>query len=203
VFKGAQSNVRSDDAHYVYAGAEEDFTKTIHGSVRVGAEYVDYYNAIDSDGNRHPTDRVSPYAEASLDVRPAVADEFKLGVKVVHSATDEIGVLGQPPILDAFTKAVFIANTYKITEAWTAGVNGSFQDSSFVGGGGNLSAPGAGGDRGKSQEFGIAAVNVSYHFNKWLSADAGYVYNRLVSNIPGRDYVRNFVFLGFQGSWGR
>ncbi len=52
------SKIRNNDAHFFFVGADERFTDTLNGSMRVGGQYLDYYNA-------HAND-TSPYVDASL-----------------------------------------------------------------------------------------------------------------------------------------
>jgi hypothetical protein len=41
---GYLANVRNDDEHFGFIGVDESFTPELNGSIRVGAEYIDFYN---------------------------------------------------------------------------------------------------------------------------------------------------------------
>jgi uncharacterized protein (PEP-CTERM system associated) len=47
----------------------------------------------------------------------------------------------------------------------------------------------------------MVGVSLEYHFNRHLSAEVGYNYDRVSSNISGRDYDRNRFFLGMTASY--
>jgi len=44
-------------------------------------------------------------------------------------------------------------------------------------------------------------VNLEYQFDQHLAAHVGYNYDRLVSDVAGRDFTRNRVYLGVTASY--
>jgi hypothetical protein len=184
------SQVRNSDSHFFFVGADEAFTSQLNGSIRVGGEYLDYYNVHASD--------TSPYVDASLTWTYMQESSLQGGVKHQHSATDVVGALpattgpnaGQP-VLDSETTAAYVAVNQKISGGFTGGLLGQFQHSAFNGGTVN----------GQSEDFLILGLNFAYRFNPYFNAEAGYNWNKLVSDISGRDYTRNMVYIGVRAAY--
>jgi hypothetical protein len=183
--KGYLSDIRNTDNHFVYVGADKSFTPDLNGSIRVGGEYLDYYN--------YHTSRLSPYVDASLTDQYMAGSSAQLGVKHTHNATDVAGTFGSTPVLDEESTAIYISDSHKVTERLTFTAMGQAQLSTFDGGGQ--------GYNGESEEFYILQVNFSYHFNpNWL-AEAGYNYSNLRSDLQFRAYTRDFMYLGVRASY--
>jgi hypothetical protein len=184
--KGYMSDDRNTDSHFVFVGADESFTPDLNGSIRAGAEYVDYYNADDS--------RLSPYVDASLTDQYQQGCAAQLGVKHIHNSTDVVGVLDPSnPVLDEESTAIYLSDSHKLTDRFTASVMGQAQLSDFVGGGPTFD--------GRSERFFILQINVAYHFNPWLVGEAGYNYSRLLSDLPYREYTRDVMYLGIRATY--
>jgi hypothetical protein len=200
---GFMSNVRNDDSHFVFVGADESFTPDLNASIRVGAEYIDYYNNEDvnaaGEGYKHGTSRVSPYVDASITDQYQAGCSAQLGVKHVHNSTDVVGFLGNSPVLDEESTAVYLSDTHKLTDRLTLSLMGQAQLSTFVGG--NELADGSASLNGKEDQFFILQVNFAYHFNPWLMAEAGYNYSRLKSDLPDREYTRDVMYIGFRATY--
>jgi len=189
---GAKSNFRNEDSHTVFVGGDESFTPDLNGSIRVGAEYLDYYNLHLYPGYSD-TSRLSPYVDASLTYQYMQSCAAQLGVKHVHNSTDVVGEFGTAPVLDEESTAVYVSDSHKLTDRLTASVMGQVQISDFVGGGSLFD--------GKSEQFWIAQLNVAYHFNPWLLGEAGYNYSKLNSDLAFREYTRNVVYIGVRATY--
>jgi hypothetical protein len=116
------------------------------------------------------------------------------GVKHEHSATDVVGLSvgpGAQPVLDSETTAAYLSLSQTITGGLTGGLLGQFQHSAFNGGSLN----------GQSEDFFIVGLNTAYRFNDYLMAEAGYNWNKLVSDVSGRDYTRNMVYIGVRATY--
>jgi hypothetical protein len=180
------SKIRNSDSHFFFVGADERFLSTLSGSIRVGGEYLDYYKAHTSD--------TSPYVDASLTWTYLPESYVQAGVKHQHSATDVLGALpaaGGQPVMDAEDTAAYLSINQKISGGFTGGLLGQYQHSVFNGGTVN----------NESEDFFIMGLNFSYRFNPYLKAEAGYNWNKLVSDVSGRDYTRNMVYLGVRASY--
>jgi hypothetical protein len=182
---GYMSNIRNTDSHFVFIGADESFTPDLNGSIRAGGEYIDYYNYHDS--------RLSPYVDASLTDQYQPGCSAQLGVKHVHNSTDVVGAFGTTPVLDEESTAVYLSDSHKLTDRLTASVMGQAQLSDYVGGGPGFD--------GKSERFFVLQVNVAYHFNPWLTTEAGYNYSRLLSDLAFREYTRDVMYIGFRATY--
>lgn len=177
---GYLSDIRNSDSHFVFIGADENFTPDLTGSIRAGGEYLDYY--------KFHTSRVSPYVDASLTDQYYRGCSAQIGVKHVHNSTDVVGTFGTSPVLDEETTAAYVSDSHKLTDRLTATVMGQAQWSTFVGGGDDYN--------GKLDQFFVAQINLTYHFNPWLSTELGYNYSRLLSELAFREYARDFVYIG-------
>ncbi|HEY3862285.1 MAG TPA: outer membrane beta-barrel protein [Verrucomicrobiae bacterium] len=186
-FSGRLSSFRNSEAHYGYAGVEESFNPNLTGAIRAGGEFVDY--------ERADTSRLSPYVDANLTWRFLPGREAQVGVKHLHNATDVVGIAPMPPVLDAETTAAYFSVGGKVAGNFTGSLMGQAQHSAFVGGGPNFN--------GKNEDFGFVELSLGCHFTSWLLAETGCNYSRLTSDLPGREYTRNFAFLGVRGTWGR
>ena len=93
--------------------------------------------------------------------------------------------------MDAETTAAYLSVNQKITGGFTGGLLGQFQHSAFNGGTVN----------GQSEDFFILGLNFAYRFNPYLSAETGYNWNKLVSDVSGRDYTRNMVYVGVRATY--
>jgi hypothetical protein len=184
---GYVSNIRNEDDHFVFVGVDHSFTPNLNASLRVGAEYVDYYKV-------HTT-RLSPYADANLTWQYTAMSSAQVGVKHIHNSTDVTGFTS--PVLDEDATVVYASLTHKITDQFTVNAMGQAQYSTFNGG----DFAGEGGISGKSENFYVAGVNLAYHFNPWFMTEAGYNYSKLNSELAGRSYTRNMVYIGVRATY--
>jgi Putative beta-barrel porin 2 len=182
---GYSANSRNSDQHFGFVGVNEQFSPTLTASLRVGGEYLDYYN--------FHTSRMSPYADANITDVYFPGCTAQVGVKEIHNSTDVVGSAGTTPVLDESSTAIYASDTHKITENLTATVMGQAQLSTFVGGG-------AGYD-GRDEQFYVVQANLSYRFNPWVVGEAGYNFSKLNTDLPDRAYTRNFVYLGVRATY--
>jgi hypothetical protein len=179
--------IRNAHEHFAYVGVDQSFNPQLSGSVRVGAQYNDYYDSPSDDTT------LSPYADASLVYSYLEGSYVQAGVKHTHVATDVTGFNAVPSsiVLDQEATAAYISLTHKITAKLTGSALGEFQHSVFNGGTVN----------DQSENFYIAALNLAYHFNpNWL-VEAGYNYDKLNSEIFDRSYTRNRVYFGVRATF--
>jgi hypothetical protein len=100
-------------------------------------------------------------------------------------------------VLDTDTTAVYASVSHNVTDRFTINAMGQAQFSTFDGG----DEAGLGSIQGKSENFYVIGLNLAYHFNPWFLAEAGYDYSKLNSEIPGRSYTRNQVYVGVRGTY--
>jgi len=184
--KNIYSQSRNSDSHFFFVGVDRELTSQLTGRIRAGGEYLDYYNADSS--------TLSPYVEASLTWAYMKDSTLQGGVTHEHSATDVVGAeptAGGQPVLDAESTAAYLSLNQKIAGGLSGGLMGQFQHSAFNGGTLN----------GQSEDLFITGLNIAYHFSPYLSAEAGYNWNKLVSDVSARDYTRNIVYIGVRATY--
>jgi len=177
------ASIRDSRSHFLFVGVDQSLGPDLRASVRVGGQYLDYYNF-------HSTS-VSPYADASVTWTYLPGSYAQLGVKHEHAATDLVGT-SVDIVKDQEATTAYAAVTHKITGKLTGSVLAQYQNSVFNGGG-----PGV---DGESENFFLGNVNLAYRFNPYLLTEVGYEYNRLDSRF-GRDYTRNRAYVGVRATY--
>jgi uncharacterized protein (PEP-CTERM system associated) len=111
----------------------------------------------------------------------------QLGFVEQRNATDVIAPdLSGRITLDQESKVVFAAVNHQLTPKLLASLTGNWQYSTYN----------EGAWANESDTLYYLGLNLSYRFNPHFSADIGYDYDRLDSQIPGRNYARNRVYFG-------
>ena len=183
---GLKSSVRDSRSHFLLAGFDTQINSALSASVRVGAQFFDYYN--------HDETQTSPYADASLTYAYAKGANVQAGIKHLHNATDVTGSVAHP-VLDSEATAVYLQISQPvefISHDLVAGVYGSYQRSEFNANGGGLD--------GQGEDFWSTSANLSYKFNPWVSAEAGYNFDQLCTDL-NRAYERNRYYLGIRATY--
>ncbi len=176
---GVTSSSRDSRNHYGYVGLDHTFTPSLSGSLRAGGEYVDYYNFGET--------TVSPYVLISLRYTYIPGSYLEVGFTHDRNATDTLGFTGDSFTLDQESSIVYFTVNHKITEKLHGSIIGQFQDSVFHGGAFN----------NESERFWMAGVNLQYDFSRNFSAEIGYNYDRLDSDMGDlRNLDRNRVYIG-------
>lgn len=184
VTPGAVSpTTRNNRSHYLYVGADHSFTPDLNGSIRLGGQYTEFPNALP--GTTKET--YSPYADASLSYAYGKGSYVQLGVKHNRSTTDINTALDQE------ATSVYASVNHRITGKLTANVLGQYQFSEFNQGANN----------GQSDNYFTVGLNLAYEINQYLTAETGYNYDRLDSNVTSgnRSYTRNRVYIGLRASY--
>ena len=183
-----KSDVRNTRSHYAYVGVEHSMSDTWSAGVRLGGRYTDYYNTPDSETS------LSPYANLLTRYTYLPGSYFELGFRHDRNATDVISTTltgGNRVTTDQESSAVYATLNHRITPKLTGNVLGQLQHSTFNGG----SADNA------KDDFFIAGVNLTYRFNHYFSAEAGYNYDRLDSDDPTRSFTRNRAYIGVTATY--
>ncbi len=179
------SEDRDSRAHYFYVGADHNFNPDFSGSLRVGLRDTDYYN--EPSGNNS----VSPYVKASLKYNYAVESFAEAGFSYDRAPTDVV----DPSITDVTRdtdSAVIYGHIYhRIVPNLFGGLLVQFQDSTYNGGA----------DDGKGDRFLMLGLNLMYRFNPYLSANVSYNYDKVDSDLAGRTFDRNRVYIGMTASY--
>jgi len=121
-----------------------------------------------------------------------------VGFHDAHNQTDQTGfsVLGNTLSLanltqDQDSQVVYGTVVQKITPKLTGTLTGQFQNSQYQ----------KGVFDGNADQFYLLGLNLTYQFTPFLSAEVGYDYDNLHSDIPFRGYDRNRVYVGVTGSY--
>lgn len=181
-----ESDDRDSRTHTVYVGAEHTFNPALMGSIKLGGTYADYYGDPDSD------DGWSPYVMASL--RYAYAEECSamLGVQHQRNAADLAGV-GGDITHDFESTTAYGSIIHRLLPSLFGTLIGTYQHSTYNGGGSGIDD--------ESVDFFQLGLDLSYRFNPHLSAHAGYNYDIMNSDIPGRDFSRNRFYVGLTAQY--
>jgi hypothetical protein len=178
------STIRNSRSHIIYAGIDQNFTKEITATLRVGAQFTDYYN--DPNSSKSTT----PWVSGSLAYTYAPGSNFRLGVSHMLNQTD---VVAPDPVTGSVTtdqeSTVIFGN---LTHQFLSGsLRGQIQISQFQNGLYD----------GSSDTFYDVGADLTYRFNNHFSGQLGYNYSTLTSDIATRDYDRNHVYIGVTAAY--
>lgn len=179
---------RDRRSYSIYAGVEHDFSQQLSGALRAGVEFVDYYNANQLVTAGFEDDATIPYIDGVLNWAYNPGSSLKLGVVNTMNSTDVSSALSQS------STAVYVDLTHRITPDWSFGGMLLYQNSRFEGGTYD----------GDSEQLFIAGVNFDYMISQYLSAELGYAFDLLDSDIVDvngddlRAFERNRVYLGLR-----
>jgi hypothetical protein len=181
-----ESDYRDSTSHYAYIGVDYDITAKLRASVRVGAQFSDYSDAGENSAN--------PYADASLSYAISAATSVEAGIRHSRAATDVSGIDTSGDLsLDAEVTAVYAALHHRILRDLTGSLLTQYQISSYD----------DGVNDGESERLLMIGVNFEYHFNRHFSADIGYNFDHLDSDLKGTDrsYDRNRFYVGLKATY--
>ncbi len=181
------SDSRNNRANYGYVGAEHRFTPDLQVGVRGGLRSTDYYN-----DPSHSTD-LSPYANANISYTFSPDTSLQVGFNYDRNATDRVdpSQLNNSFVRDQQSATVFGTVKHRLVSRLYGSVTGQFQDSKFVGGA--LDS--------QTENIYLIGLNLEYRFNPNFSANAGYDYDKVDTQIQGASYDRNRVYLGLTASY--
>ncbi len=185
------SDDKDNRSHYGYLGANYTPLDNLNLGVRGGVQYIDYYN---SPAGLPTTDTLAPYAMVSATYTYLPGSYVQFGFNQTRSATDVINSNPYSPgtiALDQESSVIYGTLNHQFSPKLTGSLMGNIDYSTFNGGYYN----------GQSETFYTLGVNVAYTFNQHVSAEVGYNYDYLNSNIPGQWYNRNRVYLGVTGTY--
>jgi hypothetical protein len=185
VYGPVMSNERNAESHYGYIGLDHNFRPDLTASIRGGARYTDYVNDPASQNG------VGPYAMASLKYTYMPESTFEFGGSYDYSpssrfSTDNSGNL----TLNAQSATVYAALNHRITPKLHGSIILQYQNSSYYGGQYN----------NETDTFYLVGLNLQYRFTPNFSAEVGYNYDKLDSEISN-SYDRNRVYIGVTGSY--
>jgi hypothetical protein len=180
-----RSRDRDVRSHTLYAGLDHKFRPDFYGSAQAGASYYDYYNVGDH--------AFGPYARLSLTYVYMQDSSLQVGYQEGRTATDVVGGTTKGDLVhDVEASVIYASVRQRILANLFANLNGSFQHSTFNGGGIF---------NNKAEDFYEFGANLEYVFNPHFSAHIGYDFDRLDSDLSNRSYTRNKVYIGATASY--
>jgi hypothetical protein len=176
------SDERNSYSHYAYLGVDHNFNPQLDTSIRLGAQYIDYYNLPGDE----ETD-ITPYADANITYHMTPDSALQLGVRHSRIATDAAA-------LDQENTTVYTSFSYKILPQFTTTLLGQYQYNTFSQS--QLSVY-----KNEAENFWLIGINLTYEINRFLAVEAGYNYDRLDSDVAFRSFTRNRVYVGLRASY--
>lgn len=176
--------VRDSESHYFYVGADHSFTQKLNGSVRLGTQYTRYPNADQALGGQIDDSNWIPYADVSASYAYATGSYAQLGIRHSRVQTDIIA-------LDQEATTIYGSVNHQITPKLIGRLLGQVQDSAFN----ELTFD------NENEQYYLVGLNFEYIINQYLSAETGYNFDRLDSDVPNRSYSRNRVYIGIRASY--
>lgn len=185
--------VNNNLQHSLYVGADQTLRSDLAASVRVGATYTDYYNHIPGQSGSE----VSPYATVNLTYRYMQSGTLVFGFQHSLTPTDipaqekngSVQVTQNQEVSSVYANVT--QTLTPISPNLTATLTGQYQNSTYHGGVFD----------GVSDNVILLGLNLSYQFNHYLSAEVGYNYDDVISEVPGLEYNRNRVYIGVTASY--
>jgi len=177
-------STRDNYSHYAYAGVDHSMSTQWHLGLRAGLQYTEFPNAP------APLSKssVTPYLDANTSYEYAPGSRATLGVKHTRNQTDVA-------TLDAESTTVYTTVTHQFTPLLVGNLIAQYQNSSFYQGPNN----------NKSDNLFLVGVQVEYELPKVVPfqwwAQAGYNYDRLDSDLSGRSYYRNRIYIGLRATY--
>lgn len=184
------SKTRDSRSHIFYGGLDQNFSKDLMLSLRAGAQMIDNYKAPANEPNHKTT---SPWASLSLTYTYLPGSSVQVGFTHMRNQTDVVtpNAATGSVTSDEQTSVLFGSIHHRFTPKLTGRLSGQWQDAAFFGGFYD----------GLSEKFFDAGLNFTYRFNEHFSSEIGYNYSTLNSDVPGRDYDRNRVYLGVTAAY--
>jgi hypothetical protein len=181
------SDARDSRSYYGYVGVQRSVLANLSLTAKGGIQYTENYN--DPSGSTS----LNPYADLSLIYTYLPGSYAQIGFTQSQNATDQVSP--DPATgsfaLDQESSTVYGSINHQLTSKLLGTVIGRWQHSIYNQGLYNNQA----------DDYYSLGANLSYSFNKHLSAEAGYNFDDLVSKIPGNGYTRNRVYLGVTAAY--
>ena len=181
--KPFSGDYRNYDTHQVYVGAQHNFTPNLSGNLKGGAQYVDSYN------QSLPNSQAwSPYINASVSYTYLPGSYVQVGFSQNDNSTYVAVFNGVIQYQE--TSVVYGNINHHFTDKLIGSAVIQYSYSEFHGTG----------SLGPDVVY-SGGLNLTYLINKYLSADAGYNYDRLRSDVVGSGYERNRFYVGMTATY--
>ena len=180
------SDSRNNTSDFGYVGLQRNWLPNLTTSIKVGVQYTDNY------GDSSPS-TTTPYTVSSLTYTYAPGSYLQFGVTHEQNATDVVtpNVSSGKITQSQESTLVSASVNQQITPKLLGSVIGSIQYSTYNQGAFENEA---------DVDYGVG-LNLNYAFNQHFSGEVGYNFDDLQSNVPGRAYSRNRVYLGVTATY--
>jgi Putative beta-barrel porin 2 len=183
------SDNRDSRSQFGYVGAQYSPLDNVNLAAQAGIQYADYYNP---EAGAPSTDQVSPYAKLSGSYTYLPGSYVQLGFTQARSATDIIAPTASGKVTeDQESSIVYGTINHQITPKLIANLLGQVQYSTFNQGVYN----------NQSETWYTMGLNLAYNINPHVSAEVGYNFDYLSTDVPGQAYHRNRVYIGVTGTY--
>ena len=173
--------------HSGYVGVQHEFTETLSGKAQGGVSYTDHYN-----DPFYSSDSLSPYADLSLTYTYLPGSYLQMGFTHDINQTDVKNADSMGRLTEyQESSRVYASINHRFTPKLVGSVIGNAQFSDYKGGQYSAST---------DCDYNLG-VNLAYEINRYFSVETGYNYDDLVSDIAGRSFSRNRVYLGLTASY--
>jgi hypothetical protein len=174
--------VRNRNSHFLYGGIKQTFTSKLEGTLKAGAQFSDYPDAEAGMEDNETT----PYFDGVLTYRYNPGSNLDIGVRYQLNATDVAFQNSTTPTRDQESFSLYTAINHRLSPRLSTSLLALYQNSEFIGGSVD----------GENDQFYVLGASFNYAINAFLSAELGYNFDRLDSDIPNRSYTRNRCYLG-------
>ncbi|MFA6545200.1 MAG: outer membrane beta-barrel protein, partial [Limisphaerales bacterium] len=182
---GNLPSTRDNHSHYFFTGMGHKFNPELKANGRIGLQYTEYPNASKA-APVFQSSTTSPYVDISGTWDYLPNSSLQLGIRHARVATDISASI------DAEATTVYSS----LNHEFVPGVKGSlltqYQQTQFQQ---------TVGQRDAADGMFTVGLNMEWQFHQFVSLEGGYNYDRLDSDIGGRSYYRNRIYLGFKGTW--
>jgi hypothetical protein len=182
---GLNSDARNARSYFAYVGLQRSLLANLGFNGRIGAQYTDNYN--------DPNDTTSwnPYADLSLIYTYLPGCYAQFGFTQTQNATDQVQPSGDNIALDTESSTVYASLNHKITPKLMGTAIARWQHSIYNGGAND----------GNADDYLSMGLNLNYSFNPHFSAEVGYNFDELFSDVSNYEYTRNRIYLGVSATY--
>ena len=139
-------------------------------------------------------DHLRPYADAALGYKYAEGSKAQVGIKSGMVSTDlAINADSQGVTLATDSTTFYVGLSHRLTEKLTAQARGQWQMLQYIGEGDGFN--------NDWDNYYAADFSLIYTLNEHLAFDAGYLFDRLDSDVDLRAYTRNRAFIGLRATY--
>jgi hypothetical protein len=180
------SDSRNTRSYIGYLGGQHAFLPNLVLNAQGGFQYTESYN------NPYGSPSTSPYAVISMVYTYAPGSYAQVGFTESQNSTDVVAPDASGRITQyQQSSTVYASLNHKLTPKLLGTVIGRWQHSVFNEGLYNNEA---------SDDYSLG-LNLAYMITPHFSAEAGYNFDDVSSQVPGYSYTRNRVYLGVSASY--